>query len=112
MMARLLNFTPHRELVYSPQGADALVLPQAGVVRLVEHICAGGELPNGLPLTVIDYGEPAGLPDPVDGVVYVVSQLVVLACPHRKDLVFPAGLVRDDHGEITGFSYLARPQGL
>jgi len=42
-------------------------------------------------------------------VVYVVSQLVVLAHPERDDLVFPAGLERNDEGDVIGFCYLTRP---
>lgn len=70
----------------------------------------GGLLPGtDLPLTLMRYGAAEGLPDPVPGVVYLVSQLVVNACLDRRDLVFPAGLVRDAEGTIIGFRHLARP---
>ncbi len=107
-MGRLLNFTPHRELVYRPENGAVVELPQRGNVRLVEEYLPGGQLSNGLPLTWLRYGAPEGLPDPAPGVVYVVSQLVVNACPERDDLVFPAGLLRNEHGDITGFRLLAR----
>lgn len=109
---KLLNYTPHRELVYRPEGGEPIVLPQMGNVRLKEIYSPAGELPNGFPLVLLSYGEPMGLPNPEPGVVYVVSQLVVNACLQRSDLVFPAGLVRDGQGSIIGFTLLARPAGL
>lgn len=108
VMNRILNYTPHRELTYMPDGGEPIVLPQQGNVRLVEEYQPTDALPNGLPLTWLRYGKPAGLPEPRNGLVYVVSQLVVNACPDRDDLVFPAGLVRNDAGDIVGFRFLAR----
>lgn len=107
-MDSLLNYTPHRELIYRPAHGDAVVLPQRGNVRLVEEYLPGEELSNGLPLTWMRYGAPDGLPDPAHGAVYLVSQLVTNACPERDDLVFPAGLVRNERGDIVGFQLLAR----
>lgn len=107
-MDSLLNYTPHRELIYRPDDGDAIVLRQQGNVRLVEEYLPAGELANGLPLTWMRYGAPDGLPAPAPCVVYVVSQLVANACPERDDLVFPAGLVRNEHGDIIGFRLLAR----
>lgn len=108
-MERLLNYTPHAQLVYRPDDGAAVTLPQQGNVRLAEEWLPDGELPNGMPLTRLRYGPPEGLPSPRAGVVYVVSQLVVNACPERDDLVFPAGLLRNERGDITGFRLLARP---
>ena len=108
-MAGLKNYTPHKMLTYRPDDGDAVLLPQSGNVRLAESFVDGGTLPNGLPLTLLQYGAAEGLPDPVEGVVYVVSQLVVNAHPEREDIVFPAGLVRNDEGDIVGFRLLARP---
>lgn len=108
-MTRLMNFTPHKQLTYLPDGGEPVVLLQQGNVRLVEEYSDGGLLPNGLPVAWLRYGEPSGLPEPRNGLVYVVSQLVVNACPERDDLVFPAGLLRNDAGDIVGFRFLARP---
>lgn len=108
-MTRLVNYTPHAELTYRPDGGDVHVLPQQGNARCAEEHVPGGEVAPGLPLTLMRYGEVTGLPEAQDGVVVVVSQLVVNALPERTDLVFPAGLVRDDEGTIIGFRYLARP---
>lgn len=108
-MTRLVNYTPHAVLTYRPDGGEPLDLPQRGNARCSEEYLPGGEFPGGLPVTLMRYGEVTGLPSPEVGTVYLVSQLVVAALPDRTDLAFPAGLVRDDHGAIVGFRYLARP---
>lgn len=110
-MRSLLNFTPHKVLTYLPEEGEPVELPQQGNVRLEEEFSPGGVLPNGLPVTLLGYGNAEGLPEPSEGVAYVVSQLVVNAHPAREDLVFPAGLVRNDSGDIVGFRLLARPAG-
>lgn len=105
----LRNYTPHRELTYRPPDGPPVRLQQIGAVRLAETSWADGRFPNGLPLTRMRYGAADHLPEREDGVVFVVSQLVVMAHPDRDDLAFPAGLTRNEQGDITGFSLLARP---
>lgn len=109
-MTWLRNYTPHLDLVYRPDAGDAVVLPQEGNARCTEEYAPGGTFAGSdLPLTWLRYGPVTGLPDPEEGVVHVVSQLVVNALPERDDLAFPAGLVRDGSGTIVGFRLLARP---
>lgn len=109
-MQSIRNYTPHAMLVWRPESGDPVELPQQGNVRCAEQYVVGGVLPGtDLPFTLMRYGDAEGLPDPVKGVVFLVSQLVVNACPDRHDLVFPAGLVRDAEGTIIGFRHLARP---
>lgn len=47
-----------------------------------------------------------GLPDPQEGVVYVVSSAVRLSCPERGDEVSPGKPVYDDTGHIVGIMNL------
>ena len=108
-MDQLQNYTPHKVLTYLPDSGHEVTLPKRGTVRLTETFALGEPFPNGLPCTRVGYGDAEGLPQPVDGVVYLVSQLVVGALPDRTDLAFPAGLVRNDAGDIVGFRLLARP---
>ena len=53
-------------------------------------------------LIQVTSGEIVGLPEPKDGVFYIVSRLVAEASPKRDDLVFPFGLVRDESGTVIG----------
>src|SRR5690606_31963979 len=59
-------------------------------------------------VTETTLGELEGLPDPADGVIYVVSRLVAEAAPHRDDLYFPGRLLRDEAGRVVGAESLAR----
>ena len=57
---------------------------------------------NGIPLTTTSFGDVIDLPAPQDGVFFIVSRLVLSACPDRNDLLVPNDLVRDDNGNIIG----------
>lgn len=106
-MSGLLNYTPHELLVYRPDDADPIELPRRGIVRCAERQEPGGTFPGtDIARTIVSYGEVSGLPEPEPGVVIVVSQLVVGACPERTDLAFPTGLTRNARGDITGFREL------
>lgn len=49
----------------------------------------------------VTYGEVTGLPEPEDGVLYIVSMMVLEAC-RREDLIAPVDMVRDNTGRIIG----------
>jgi len=71
-----------------------------GVARVnSEHVYVKD---GDLPTFEVKYGDITGLPDPEDGVVYIVS-LLVLQATDRTDVVAPAsghpGVVRKD-GQI------------
>jgi len=42
------------------------------------------------------------LPEPVEGILYLVSGRVRRALPHRLDLISPGLIVKNGHGEIVG----------
>lgn len=81
-MTKFINLTPHAIVLNSgesfpPSGQVARV--QAGYSDFDEQgICSA------------TFGEVTGLPDPQEGVVYVVSGLVAGAVKGRKDVVAPA----------------------
>lgn len=61
-----------------------------------------------IPLGAMTYGQVTGLPDPVEGTWYIVSQMVAAAAPDRDDLVFPAQMMRNEVGQIIGCRALAQ----
>ena len=93
---RLVNLTPHEVNI------GDLDFPASGTVArvVVEHLEIGDHA--GIPLLVGSYGEVSNLPEPKEGVLYIVSAAVRTALPQRKDLGSPAHLVRDDEGRIIG----------
>lgn len=107
---KLVNLTPH---TINVQGT---VLPSEGVARLESCEVLLDELdfdgvPFAVPLYRQKYGEVTGLPEPQPLTVFIVSALVANALKgKRSDLVYPARLVRDAQGRVTGcegFSYPA-----
>ena len=93
---RFVNLTPHEVNI-----GDQDFAASGTVARVVvEHHEIGDHA--GIPLLVGSYGEVSNLPEPVEGVLYIVSAAVRTALPLRKDLGSPAHLVRDEEGRIVG----------
>lgn len=61
-----------------------------------------------IPITSAKFGEVEGLPEPEDGTIYIVSNLVAQAVPHREDVFFPDDIVRDANGNIIGCRALGK----
>ena len=97
----LVNLTPHNV------NLPGLTLPPAGLARVSVTMAevGHGTMPDhigAVPLLRGTYGDVTGLPEPEEGTIYIVSAMVRMALPGRKDLASPARLVRDDKGNITG----------
>jgi hypothetical protein len=93
---RFVNLTPHEVNI------GALDVPASGTVArvLVEHREIGQHA--GVLLVDGAYGKVTNLPEPKNGVLYIVSAAVRCALPQRHDLASPAHLVRDKEGRIVG----------
>lgn len=102
---RLVNLTAHPVRLVGPSGV--VELPSAGLARVRERSRVVGSL-GGVDLVETDFGDVEGLPEPQDGVTFVVSRFLALARPDRADLVFPSVELRDDEGRIIGAAALAR----
>jgi hypothetical protein len=116
---KIVNLTPH-PLVF----ADGLTIESSGVARCetTEQEIYKIELPenqytphppdviNHAPIPVIRtcFGSVVGLPDPVPGVVYVVSSITAQAVVDRMDVYVPARPIRDEKGRIIACAALGR----
>lgn len=97
----IINLTPHAINIYvgmTPMKA----YPDSGKVARVstQNVVVGEE--DGVRLVAKTFGDVVDLPEPAEGVYYIVSSLVALACPDRTDLLVPDDLVRDDTGRVVG----------
>jgi hypothetical protein len=115
---QLINLTPHALVILTSQGL--YVLPSRGEARVK---AAPGPLegtvtaPNDAQVPIYGpdvYGAVEGLPDPKDGVYYVVSALVGARCAHRQDVLVPGtgpddGASRNERGQIVAVTRLKRP---
>ena len=108
---RFVNLTPHA-LNIELRAGDIFILPPSGTVARVamETRKRGGLALPGfgvVNLTTTVPGEVTGLPPPVvrggeEGVWYIVSALVRLAVPERRDVLSPGDLIRDENGNPRG----------
>jgi len=102
-MKKILNLTPHPITICDAAGNILKVIPPSGqIARLSAKTVRTGETVDDVPLSKTVFGEPDGLPEPENGTLYIVSQLIKSALPQRTDLVVPAEVVRDDKGNIVG----------
>ena len=100
---QIVNLTPHEIRIGDVR------IPSAGLAR-----CATVAVPlyvRGCPVPVVRqrFGEVTGLPDPEEGVIYVVSMPVAQAVGRDRDDIFvPGEQIRDEQGRIIGCKSLAR----
>lgn len=81
-MKKFVNLTPH--VVRLNDGTE--FPPSGKVARVTSKYSQFDE--NGIASVV--FGEVQHLPEPEDGITYIVSALVAAACHDRKDVVSPA----------------------
>lgn len=122
---RVVNLTPHtinfivshsleRDLIGTPEYVTedrTYALPPSGTVarckvdreetdRIIAQDIDGWDIT--LPISKTRFGEVEGLPEPEEGTIYIVSNLVAQAVSHREDVFFPDDIVRDSQGNIIG----------
>jgi len=136
---KLVNLTPHainfivsynveiyRDTIGTPKYITeerSYSLPPSGTVarckvdrQIIDSIVAQdiSDWDITVPITKTRFGEVEveGLPEPEEDTIYIVSNLVAQAVPHREDVFFPDDLVRDEHGNIIGCRALGKIEDL
>ena len=99
-MNRIVNLTPHTINVILPTGLTVSYQSE-WVARVATYVSVTGSH-EGVPLSRQVYGAIVGLPEPREGVLYVVSGLVRSAVPSRTDVASPGELVRNEAGQPIG----------
>lgn len=96
------NYTPHVINVTDAAGNLLQSFPSVGLARVNVTNQNMGNV-SGIPIfSAMPYTQGASLPDPQDGVGFIVSTLVRQAFPDRFDLYSPGQLIRDDSGQPVG----------
>lgn len=118
-LAGLCNFTSRKIHLYNEDETDCIVIPPhidpsydriTTSFRPIEAVSYGETIDTAV--YDIYHGNPRGLPDPVDKVLYIVSLPVALAYMHRTDVVIMHDLVRNEDGKVIGCKSFARYRGL
>jgi len=109
----VLNLTPHTITLRDSSGEDHTI-SSSGVARVEStpgHVTDVLGDYGGTPVySATEFGEVRHLPEPREGVVLIVSQLVASRVPGRRDVVYPGtgphdGAVRDD-GRVVAVTRL------
>ena len=97
----IINLTPHKLNVLDLSGDFVVIPPSGTVARVAVSLKETAVLDPGIQIYSPTYGEVTDLPEPAEGVVYVVSGLVAAAAP-RADVFSPGELIRDEEGRPIG----------
>ena len=102
----VVNLIPHRLQIYHDDAVTVSIEQRTEPARLVERRTAAAPVIINqivVPVFRIAYADTVtNIPDPVDGVVLVVSRVTAQALPTRSDLFFPLDEVRDEQQRIIG----------
>ncbi len=105
------NLTPHPIRILDLEHRLLMELPpvRGKVARVDLNLRPTDECPDGVTVFEPQPGDGVvGLPEPMDGVGYVVSAMVREAVPHRRDVYSLGELVRDANGQPKGCLGLIR----
>ena len=104
-----VNLCPHSVSIQTPHGILELPPPIAGspVARLEVSKDHTPHLKYLVPTVRAQFGRVIGLPEPVEGKIYVTSTLVA-STVRRADVVSPGELVRTPDGAIVGCEGLVK----
>lgn len=103
---KIVNLTPHDLDIYTLTG-DVVHVPRTGKTARVFEVREPAGTIDGIGIETVYPGKVVGIPDPEDGVVYVVSSIVSSASG-RPDVFAPGQLIRDEEGRPIGCRGLAR----
>ncbi len=100
---KLINLTPHEVVI------RGVKVPASGqLARCTEKVVHLGFV-NDIPIIRKEFGDVTGLPDPEEGVGYIVSSLVLQSLKGtRRDVFCPGDPVRDENGKIVGCNSLCQ----
>lgn len=94
----LINLTAHT----ITEITTGVSIPPSGRVARVKASTRKVAEFVGYPIFESTFGDVEGLPEPQEGIMYIVSALCMNACSTRTDLLSPGNLLRDEHGKPAG----------
>ena len=101
-----VNLCGHEITIVRKSGAVQVIPKGTGTpCRVATSRVAGPSIPvdgDEIETSSPNFGEVTGLPDPTDGVVYLVSGIVAGRVKVRPDVFSPGELVRDAAGQPCG----------
>ena len=116
---KLVNKTPHVLNLVTEDGARISLEPVLPTPRVssssVKTATSMISDENGIEHTIVReapvFGEVVDLPEPQEGVLYIVSMLVAARASNRTDLVSPGRQLRNEAGQVIGCAGLQGKEG-
>ena len=107
---KIKNLTPHPLKIQRLDGSFLELPKPEGNFPLPRVAMTHKELPSveGIAVSQTSFGEVENLPTQEDGVILIVSRMVLEAAGSREDLFSPGELLRDGEGVIIGAKGLSR----
>ena len=104
-MAKIINLTPHTVNLCNEDGVVIKSYESQGIARAKQEAEVVGNL-EGIDLVTMKFGEPEDLPEPSDGIYYIVSIITANAAKATgrrvDDLLITSDAFRDAEGRIVG----------
>ena len=102
MKMYLVNLTPHDVNICDKNGRITKIYRASGKVARINNGYDTVDYINGVPLMVRrDNNSVVDLPEPKEGIMYIVSNIVLDHCKDRADLIAPAYQVKVN-GRVVG----------
>ena len=102
---KVVNLTPHDINLMDKDFNIIETIKSSGSVRATEKKELIGEL-LGAPLYETKFEDVEGLPEAVEGTIYIVSRIIINACKDRSDLVTTSEIVRqDENGNLSSHPF-------
>ena len=115
----LINKTPHVINLVCEDGTKISLEPvlptprvsSSSVKTAVYTITDGNGIEHEIVREAPVFGEVIDLPEPKEGVLYIVSMLVAARASNRTDLVSPGRQLRNEAGQVIGCAGLQGKEG-
>jgi hypothetical protein len=106
---KIVNLTPHPVNIQTD--SNTIEIPPSGkVARCVESVTEIEQIEYGgqnIKTQVKSFGKVENLPEPEDGVIYIVSLPVAQATKNRRDVFTIGDAIRNEKGQVVGAKTLA-----
>ena len=99
---KVINLTPHDVSIYTEDRKIIKTYAYSGQIARLAQRAEVVDYIDGIPIKVSRNRRITGLPEPQEGVLYIVSDIVLNCCRHRTDLIAPGSKIYDDNRRVIG----------
>lgn len=105
---KIINLTSHDVNVYDCSGNIIKVYKPSGLVARVAYSLQSVDCVDGIPINVQKNTRVVELPEPIEGVMFIVSSYLYNYCVDRTDLLALADKVKVNGKDVGCRSFLKR----